>query len=241
MDTRSVLRPLRGAGLAAQAGRALGSEPGSAGGAGQQPLPGAMMPRRLTPINQQLTSIPEERGKGPLSGKPIPKKSASPIPVMEGTDGTGEGGGTGSAPSPPFETTRPLPPIASTVGPAERAPPLPPIGGANLPPLSHDLKKLQPAPLPKLTGVRGMPSRQAPTDDPFSTTDGPQPLSPPGGHGAVRLPPTRPTISRAPPTPFASTSPKKEPSPGLPGTAAAAAGRGGVASPGKGAQSGTTE
>lgn len=235
MDTRSVLRPLRGAGLAAQAGRALGSEPGtSAGGAGQQPLPGAMMPRRLAPINQQLTSIPEERGKGPLSGKPIPKKSASPF---EETDGTG-GEGPSSAPSPPFETTRPLPPIAGTTRPA----PLPPISGSNLPPLSPDLKKLQPAPLPKLTGHRpgipSMPSRQGPTDDPFSTTDTPQSLSPPapGGHGAVRLPPTRPTIARAPPTPFASTSPKKEPTLG-------AAGKGGVASPAKSdaGKSGTTE
>ena len=232
VDTRSVLRPLRGAGLAAQAGRALGSEPGtSTGGAGQQPLPGAMMPRRLAPINQQLTSIPEERGKGPLNGKPIPKKSASPF---EEPDGTGGGEGTSSAPSPPFETTRPLPPIASTAGPA----PLPPIGGSNLPPLSPDLKKLQPAPLPKLTGHRpgipSMPSRQGPTDDPFSTIDTPSPPVPGGGHGAVRLPPTRPTIARAPPTPFASTSPKKEPTP---------AGKGGVASPAKSdaGKSGTTE
>ena len=179
-----------------------------------------MMPRRLAPLSQQLTSIPEERGKGPLSGKPIPKKSASPF---EGTDGTGEGEGTSSAPSPPFETTRPLPPIAGTAKP----PPLPPIGGSNLPPLNADLKKL-PTPLPKLTGQRpgvpSMPSRQAPSD-PFSTTDAPQPLSPGGsssttaGHGAARMPPTRPGIARAPPTPFATTSPKKEPP--LAGTATA--------------------
>ena len=192
-----------------------------------------MMPRRLAPLNQQLTSIPEERGKGPLSGKPIPKKSASPI---EGTDGTG-GEGTSSAPSPPFETTRPLPPIAGTIGQA-KAPPLPPIGGSNLPPLSPDLKKL-PAPLPKLTGQRpgvpSMPSRQAPSD-PFSTTDEPQRLSPgstTAGHGAVRMPPTRPNITRAPPTPFATTSPKKEPSPGT-STAKSDAGKGGE-------QSGTAE
>ena len=193
-----------------------------------------MMPRRLAPLNQQLTSIPEERGKGPLSGKPIPKKSASPI---EGTDGTGEGEGTSSAPSPPFETTRPLPPIAGTIGQA-KAPPLPPIGGSNLPPLSPDLKKL-PAPLPKLTGQRpgvpSMPSRQAPSD-PFSTTDEPQRLSPgstTAGHGAVRMPPTRPNITRAPPTPFATTSPKKEPPPGT-STAKSDAGKGGE-------QSGTAE
>lgn len=200
------------------------------------------MPRRLAPLNQQLTSIPEERGKGPLSGKPIPKKSASPF---EETDGTGEGGGTTSAPSPPFETTRPLPPIAGIA----RAPPLPAIGGSNLPPLSSDLKKL-PTPLPKLTaqrpGVPSMPSRLAPSD-PFSTPDEPQPLSPgrtTAGQGAVRLPPTRPSIARAPPTPFATTSPKKGPSPGTP-----AAGKvGAMASPttsdtgkGGGDESGTTE
>ena len=193
------------------------------------------MPRRLAPLNQPLTSIPEERGKGPLSGKPIPKKSASPF---EATDGKGEGEGTSSAPSPPFETTRPLPPIAGTIGPA-KPPPLPSIGGSNLPPLSADLKKL-PAPLPKLTGqipgVPSMPSRQAPSD-PFSTPDESH-LGGSGATGPVRLPPTRPAITRAPPTPFASTSPKKEPT----------AGRGGVASPAKsdvskggGEQSGTTE
>ena len=65
-----------------------------------------------------------------------------------------------------------------------------------------------------------MPSRQAPSD-PFSTTD-----ESPGGSratGPVRLPPTRSAITRAPPTPFASTSPKKEPT----------AGEGGVATPAK--------
>ena len=226
VDTRSVLRPLRGAGLAVQAGRVLGSEPGSTGV--QQPLPGAMMPRRLTPLAQPLTSIPEEKGKGPLNGRPIPKKSASPF---EDVDGGGEG--TTSA-SPPFETTRPLPPIAGT-----KAPPLPPIGGSNLPPLNHDLKK-QPTPLPKFSGQRpgvpSMPSRQAPSD-PFSTSA--EDSQPPGsgaipGSGPVRLPPTRPSISRAPPTPFASTTPKKVPS----GTAA---GRGGVASPPAGSDAGKGE
>ena len=209
VDTRSVLRPLKGAGLDVHAGRALGHEPGSDGV--QRSLPGAIMPRRLTPLNP-LTSIPEERGKGPLGGKPFPKKLT--LPAGEGVDGAEEG--TGLA-SPPFETTRPLPPIAASTGPT--ASPLPPIGSSNLPPPSSDLKK-PPLPPPKLSlpgqrpAVPSMPSRQAPSD-PFSSDS--QPVSPSrltlgsAPAGPPRMPPTRPSISRAPPTPFATTSPKKEP------------------------------
>ena len=212
MDTRSVLRPLKGPGISVEAGRALGSEPGARTGL-PQPLPGAMMPRRLTPLNP-LTSIPEERGKGPLGGKPIPKKL---IPGTEGREKEGVDGASGegsSSASPPFETTRPLPLIASSsIGGPSNAP-LPPIGGSNLPPLSSSIKKL-PTPLPRLTtrpDLPGMPSRQAPTSDPFSSDSplpGQGPASP--GPGLIsRMPPTRASISRVPPTPL-SSSPRKEP------------------------------
>ena len=210
VDTRTVLAPLRGAGLAVQAGRALGSEPGTSGT--QQPLPGAMMPRRLTPL-KPLTSIPEEKGKGPLGGKPFPKKLITPA-AAEGdgeTEGEGVDGGATDSTSPPFETTRPLPPISGGAGPSMPAT-LPSIG-SSLPPLSSDLKKL-PAPLPMISprpGVPSMPSRQAPSD-PFSSDSGPlSPSRTTPTPATSRLTPVRPNITRAPPTPLATTSPKKEP------------------------------
>lgn len=209
VDTRTVLAPLRGAGLAVQAGRALGNEPGTSGA--QQPLPGVMMPRRLTPLNP-LTSITEEKGKGPLGGKPFPKKLVTPA-TMEGgkeQDEAVDGATEANSASPSFETTRPLPPIGG-IGTSKPVP-LPAIG-SNLPPLGSDIKKF-PAPLPMISprpGVPSMPSRQPPSD-PFSSDS--RPLSPSQTTptpAMSRLPPVRPNIARAPPTPLVTTSPKKEP------------------------------
>lgn len=177
------LPAIKGGAVGYQAARALGDGP-DASRSGL--MPGAMVPRRLQPLSPHtaLGTIPEQdKGKGPISGRPTVKKSphASSEEDVSGAEGTG-GSATGIAP--PFSPTRSLAPIGM-------APVLPSIGGVaesgRLPAIRRNLSlKDLPAPL----GPRRV------STDPFSA----EPLSPiqTVPLSPVRSLPLRPSMAQSP-------------------------------------------
>lgn len=141
---RPGLPPLQGP-LHIHAQRAMGFQPTTLGGR----LPGALLPRSLPPIQQSPPTSPtataapdgfppplvaisslkgsqppplppiEDKGKGPISGKPFPKKASPHTSSDENTDGEGNVGrlSTIKSPAPFFPTRRQLPQIGSPLPP----------------------------------------------------------------------------------------------------------------------------
>lgn len=206
---RLTLPPLKGGAVAHQARKAFGSA-NELGPSGVPSIPGAMLPHRLPSLRSPTSLQPPlmlgpigDRGKGPSSGKPVPKKN-SPYTSSEEDVTTDTEGVAASAtarpplspvsnfpPAPPFRTTRPLPAIG---GPS-------PLRGTQLPPVRRQL------PLPLSVNVPtspstvagSMPSRRTPVDPfaPLSPTQSTAaPLSP------IRSLPSKTPLGRAPPTPL---------------------------------------
>ena len=201
-ERHSTLPPLKGGALSTQARRALGdtSPPTSA-----SILPGRLLPRSLPPLKVSLGqtspgAVPRpsvgatplfRNGKGPSDGKSAIKKTTPLTSSEEDVSGSEMvGAGSGSAlptiSSPPFKTTRSLPPLT-----------LPSIGGTALPSIRSP------------TGPPvGMPSRRT-SVDPFAadsttiparrTTPSLPPLSPPGGRNSISKAPPIPLMTRGPP------------------------------------------
>ncbi len=111
-ERRTTLPPLRDGAIGTQARRSLGDT--------TPPTSGSTLPGQLLPRSLRFTSPGAPpfigKGKGPLSGRPVIKKFSPPTSSEEDISGSEMvGAGSGFAlptiTSPPFKTTRPLPPI----------------------------------------------------------------------------------------------------------------------------------
>ena len=238
VDHRRVLPPVRGGLVSLQATKALAQGPQNTFGGISAAMPD--LPSRLPPIRtnlfgptnmpdkpthlQPIQGFPDGKGKGPANGNFLPKKG-TPQSSQEDIDKEESDmpkpksflphqsiPGAKQFP-PPFQTTRPLPPLGG------RGKPLPHIGGR----LSS---------FPSLSPAASMPPRRV-APDPFGTgptnairsplrspTSVSTPFSPgrvtPVPLSSIRSPPSRPTVSpsqsptkvlRSPPIP---TSPSRE-------------------------------
>lgn len=204
-DRPAPLGPLRGP-LHLYAERAVGaptlSSPTGAGGT----LPGALLPRTLSPIQQTLMpsaptprnslSLPHslplvgDKGKGPAGGKPYKKKGTTSSSDENIT--SDEGGGTG-------EPTRPRLPSLSPIG---SSPPQFPTRRplSNFQTLPSLASAASGAPRPKIS-LPSMPPRKL-TVDPFST-------SPTSIDASTSLEPTKASGPPMPPTFQRPTSQQK--------------------------------
>ena len=205
-ERRTTLPPLRGGAIGTQARRALGdTTPHTSGST----LPGQLLPRSLPPMRLPLSPTSPGappftgKGKGPLSGRPVIKKSP---PTSSEEDISGSemvGAGSGSAlptiTSPPFKTTRPLPSLG-----------LPPIGGASLPPIrtsgNGPLLRQPMSPV-------AMPSRRTSIDPFAADSTGPTRRTTPSTLGPFSLPTTqlRNPLARSPPIPLMPGAPPTSP------------------------------
>lgn len=210
VERRLTLPPLKGGAVAHQARKAFGSMD-ELGPSGVPSVPGAMLPRRLPSLHSPTSLQPPlmlgrigDRGKGPSSGKPVPKKNSphtsSEEDITTDTEGVAASGAarpplspvSSFPPAPPFRTTRPLPAIGEPS----------PLRGTQLPPIQR-----QPLPLPLRVNIPtspntlagSMPSRRTHVD-PFA------PLSPTRSTAApfspIQSPPSKTPLGRAPPTPL---------------------------------------
>ena len=102
VDRRVSLPPVKGGAVAHQARKAFGP-PDEPGASGVSSMPGTMIPHRLPSLQLPPLLGTQDKGKGPSSGKPVPKKT-SPYTSSEEDIAAESKGATNAlaAPGPPL-------------------------------------------------------------------------------------------------------------------------------------------